>query len=1316
MLEEAFLQAIAEKVVGYAWDKIGERIRRKLGRDAVSVAFKRALTRAYEKFKHSPNKKQYPSWIVDVFDPDFFEHEGKPILAQFLLRGSSPHPSQLAECWVNTLMIRNSARHAALIRELEPAAADFLDYLARELKNEPQLKELNDRRVFEQLAQDIAAIRHKLDAELSTYGMYQDYLYWLMGQNLYIDSRGISHTQLQVQVKLDKVYVSLRALRETTPGEMDRRILEQELIELQAKDDNSDFSSEEIEDQHELFLAQIKQELNTDVKSKEKILDLAETVNLHDRLVILGDPGSGKTTLLRFLALRHAQALWRGRTEIDSELGEVHFPILIRIAEYVEHALPVGKSIRDFLVDYCSMHECPRSGLADLMETELSKGNCLLLLDGFDEVNANQRQVVVGRIQDFVNRRENKANRIIITSRIAGYRKNQLGSSFAHYTLQEMTDTQIQRFLENWCPAVEFAQTPEMPANLRDAVAHREIDGIMKAIHTWPGVHRLATNPLLLKSIALVHRSNSQIPERRIELYKTAATTLAQSWRAAKGEREEPLLKDHYLTPLLSKLAYWLHLNKPGGIATESEIRQVLSEEWARINRLHLDVDDPSPAIGLSIDNFLVRVREHTGLLVEKAPQRYGFMHLTFEEYYAARYLVKLSKPRVHLLRKHLHDARWDEPILLALAFVSIDSAEEASNLLETAILADGEDANDLDIFPSPYEEFLGRDFLFALKCLGENIPAPQKVLRRLASELLDNTGSAKFYQYRRALKDRLRGLRQSEAASYLRKKLENALDNSDQSVRFRATQALGELGEKSQGVLVRLLRALHDDYIRDAAVWSLGELGLVTPEVVDELINFLRDRPPPMRSIVTDTLIRLGQTSPKVAAALIDALQDWFPPVRDAAAEALKQLGKGSPEVILLLINYLNNNDKEVVSIVVKSLSTAEQAIPDVMKGLLLKLHDSDSHVRASAVWSLGELKQVSREIIMAITDALQDDDENLSVREEAARSLGKLDGEYQEVTQALIQALQQTNPFLQAAAAQSLGELHVASAEVITALLNVLVDAATNGPEVSEAVVKSLGELRQPKPEVIEALLKSLFSYGSNWEKVRIAAAKSLGRLNQRSPDVIDALINRTLRDQDHYVRRAAMEQLIQLGQPRVVTKLLTPLRKADTPVRSLIAGSLGELEQDQASPAIIEALLMALQDNEALVRLEAAKSLIELGQKDTFSRVITVLFEALKYPDRWYRQRAAFLLGLVGTSDEPCIQALWRGLQDRDIETRSICAHSLAKLGQRFPDKRHAIAELLVETIKNNASTFLTHSIQDYAFNALWFMEIGEAIEIM
>src|SRR5207248_6830109 len=122
----------------------------------------------------------------------------------------------------------------------------------------------------------------------------------------------------------------------------------------------------------------------------------------------------------------------------------------------------------------------------------------------------------------------------------------------------------------------------------------------------------------------------------------------------------------------------WFHLNKATGIATEREVYNVLGEEWARVNDLKWDVDDPKPRIIEEVKAFLLAVREHTGLFVERAPKQYGFMHLTFEEYYAARYLVARSKTRARLIRNHLHDPRWEEPILLALAFVGLDSRLEA--------------------------------------------------------------------------------------------------------------------------------------------------------------------------------------------------------------------------------------------------------------------------------------------------------------------------------------------------------------------------------------------------------------------------------------------------------------------------------------------------------------------------------------------------------------------------------------------------------------------------------------------------------------
>ena len=669
---EIILTAIAEAVFGYLIDKHGDRLgdwaRDKRGRDPIKKAFKNALKETITQFE-----QRHPQWIADYFDASFFEHEGAPILAQFLIRDGHPDPSELAARWADTLNIRRPERRAFYIRELEPVAADFLNFLAYQLKAQGALRELNDSHAFEQLVSDVQAMRRKLGSEQATPGTRRDYLRWLISRNLYIDTRGTFQTQRQVQVKLDEVYVSLRAhlADVSTTDEFFKREL-QKLVELlrdlpsqysgtaavsRGMDEVETFgttessvrldlkhiltpisphdSEDEIDDdlqaiakmpprQRSAMIAQLGflyEDHLTSINSEE-ILKLDETVNRHSRLILLGDPGSGKTTLLRYLALKHAQALYNGHSEASPDLGETHFPVFIRIAEYAENDVWKRYSLSDFLAKSCILHECPPDGLADLLRLELEKGSCLILLDGLDEVvNTDERRSVVQRIEDFVRRYTEKANRFVITSRIAGYTSAPLGEPFARYIILDMDEAQIQSFLERWCQAVEDAETPDLPLQQKKRVAQREIDGIMKVVRHSPGVRRLAANPLLLRTLALIHRTGAQLPQKRIELYKLAADTLARTWRPAQGVSESALVKDEYLTRMLGKLAYWFHLNKATGVATEREVNDVLGEEWARINELKWDADDPSPSIIEEVKMFLLAVREHTGLFVERASQ-----------------------------------------------------------------------------------------------------------------------------------------------------------------------------------------------------------------------------------------------------------------------------------------------------------------------------------------------------------------------------------------------------------------------------------------------------------------------------------------------------------------------------------------------------------------------------------------------------------------------------------------------------------------------------------------------------------------------
>jgi hypothetical protein len=304
MILEALLQVVVDHIFIYLEQRrVPEKILSKFNLDSTQQAFKRALRKAFKQFED-----KYPEWSESLFDLGFFETEGFPIIAQFLLPDGYPNPSKLATLWAKFLNL-SSERHTVLIRETEPAAAEFLDDLARALKSEPDLKEINDSRLLEQIAQDMRAMRHQMDADEATDGTFRDYLQWVINRNLYLDLRGIPQTQRQVQVKLDEVYLVLGARQQDATDLVDRRLLEKELEEIDAQIAQSFLTAEEKEEIREDIIKRLRASNKSPASAIDKVLDFSEIVALHNHLVILGDPGSGKSTLLRYLALQHAQAL-----------------------------------------------------------------------------------------------------------------------------------------------------------------------------------------------------------------------------------------------------------------------------------------------------------------------------------------------------------------------------------------------------------------------------------------------------------------------------------------------------------------------------------------------------------------------------------------------------------------------------------------------------------------------------------------------------------------------------------------------------------------------------------------------------------------------------------------------------------------------------------------------------------------------------------------------------------------------------------------------------------------------------------------------
>lgn len=744
---------------------------------------------------------------------------------------------------------------------------------------------------------------------------------------------------------------------------------------------------------------------------------------------------------------------------------------------------------------------------------------------------------------DFVRRHDQGGprgtNRFMLTSRIAGYRSAPLtgigGKPFAHYMVQEMDDGQIKRFLERWCRAVEDAQTPDLAEETRQATAQREIDGILGEVQKTPGVRRLAANPLMLRVLALIHRTGARLPQKRVELYKLAADTLAHTWRPAQGVPTMALVEERYLTPLLGKLAYWIHLNKPTGIATEREVYEILGAEWARIRRL--DLETQWEEIQGEVQKFLTAVREHTGLFVERAPKRYGFMHLTFEEYYAARHLVARRRDATKLIRRHLHDPRWEEPILLALGFVGLDYPEEAGELVETAILAQGVDAKELGIKPSLYEDILGRDYLFALRCLGDMIPVDQQIIesliKRLVDELLLQQALGRFQKHRELLNNRLDSIVGTDAAVCLTRYALPALNNEDHGIRIRAANILGRIGEKSTEVVAILLQTIGDEgnnnwRLRREAETSLNKLLSFSPTLLDELLALVQDDDLRTQQNAISSLGCLEIVSTKVINILLAAIHSADLDTQGLIIQSLGRFKVTDPEVVYFLIDMLQNESSSIRAKAARSLGRgARIASHEALTSLVAASADNSSNVRKAIVQSIDDLGIVTPEAVQVLTTALDDQEE--WVRVYAVQSLGHWVEDRPELASLLFSAAHHKDWHVRERAVWGLRWLKSVTPDLVIELGLALKD---ENPKVREMAAWSAGWLKVDEPELVHKLITAL---DDEDELVRVEAACRLVQINKVSSKVIQ-IISEGIKNPEREVHSTLLVRIAQLRRTSI------------------------------------------------------------------------------------------------------------------------------------------------------------------------------------
>jgi len=492
------------------------------------------------------------------------------------------------------------------------------------------------------------------------------YLDHVIAANRHLRLQGIRSAGKLISIGLEEVYVTLTAtVRRTVKAE---EALIDELAHL-APGEAKRLAGERPRE----VVQQVK------VAVQEALAD-------HPRLVVLGDPGCGKTTLLRYLALTYARDLQDEAGLVKARLGldEQKLPVLLPLrdfaryleANYSDEGTDGPRLLLDYLRAYFENQDLalPRRFFAD----RLKRGDCLVLLDGVDEVaEVRTRRRIARMIERFTI--DCPGNRFVVTSRIVGYTDAaRLAADYAVTTVRDFTDADIRRFVTHWNRAVEVTLAgEETPYALQQA--KKQSDALLDAIDKNPRVRELGVNPLLLTVIALVQRYRAQLPERRAELYEEAVEVLLGKWDEAKGLNGTVVLQGLDLDAgdrraLLEPVALRMMEEHAREIEADALRRQLGQRFYEMVGK------DGRKTVK-AVEGFLQLINARSGLLAERGQGVYAFSHLTFQEYLAARAVVDRADYLDYTLAR-LGDSWWREVILLEAGYLGTQGKERATALV----------------------------------------------------------------------------------------------------------------------------------------------------------------------------------------------------------------------------------------------------------------------------------------------------------------------------------------------------------------------------------------------------------------------------------------------------------------------------------------------------------------------------------------------------------------------------------------------------------------------------------------------------------